>query len=113
MKIILLLISFVLARLDIQSCITHPETTELDITVEEHQISRDSMEFNSQDQLNYLWRYEIYFHNPGVNCSIQGENLKIYIHDSRGGLGIDGLIFRNNYTSNQTEDVFPFYPWEL
>ena len=106
-----------------QSCITHPDTTDLDITVEEHQLKRDTLAFNSQDKISYWWRYEIYFHKPDINCSISGSHLKVYIHDARGGLAIDGQLFIHNYTELPPvepepltiDDIFDFpnFPWEI
>ena len=94
------------------NCINHPDTSELDISVEEHEIYRASRLNYAQDPVDYWWRYDIFFHTLGVNCSISGTELKVYIHSDDGGLGIDGAVSRWKHAgerwsewTNEDEDL--------
>ena len=81
----------------VQDCIMHPDTSVLDLSVEEHEIYTSTQKDSVQDPVDYWWRYEIFFQKPDINCSIVGEELKVYIHAKRGGIAIDGQVSRLKY----------------
>ena len=76
------------------NCINHPGTDEQDIEVEETEIYRRTMLTYTQDPVDYWWRYDIFFHKTGVNCSLNGKELKVYVHSDGGGLAVDGTVSR-------------------
>ena len=57
------------------------------------------------DPFDYRWRYDIWFHNSGVECKIAGETIKVYVHNDRGGISLNGVIRKCNYTSNRDPSV--------
>ena len=61
------------------------------------------------DSIDYWWRYDIWFHVPGIECTVGGSQLKVYVHDDRGGLSLNGEIYTYNYTSERDPDVYYYY----
>ena len=61
------------------------------------------------DTVDYWWRYDIWFHVPGINCSLSGNAMKVYVHDDKGGLALNGEVYALNYTSDRDPDIYYYY----